>query len=369
MLPLTYSQKKRSSAVVSKYQGRAVKIDGQATMSRKATTFSRRGEAPAAKRDRPLSKLQFEKLRQEAALLREEAHRVFAHSRELRSQFNTAVEDYRRLRSRMENRSPMEHERVLPIVSAAEKLLPQDESLRHLSRSLLEAIEEERRHIARELHDDLNQQIAWLHLKVCSLREGAASPPEMQEAERLMLAHGLDELSAKITRICRQLHPAILTDLGLEAAIRSFVADFAEHEKVTAVFRSREVPRNIPAPIGLCFYRILQEALRNISKHARTQRLAVTLSTTSADRLRLVVRDYGIGIPAGLRIRRNGLGLISMEERARLVNGSVSIRSGAGRGTQVTVEVPLKGPKALEHPEMQGTPRDRNNAHLEVRST
>lgn len=240
---------------------------------------------------------------------------------------------------------------ILPTVTTAAKLLAQDESLRQLNGWLLGAIEEERSRLARELHDDLNQHIAWLQLKVSSLQTGAAATPEAQEAERRLLANGLDELSAKISGISRRLHPAILRDLGLEAAIRSYVAEFADLEGVKAAFRAKDVPRGIPEAVGINVYRILQEALHNVSKHANAARVLVTLSGSQRRGLRLSVRDNGAGIKARLPKDRRGLGMISMEERARLVHGSLTVRSKQGQGTQIIVQVPLETPGETGGPE------------------
>src|SRR5215467_181626 len=305
---------------------------------------SKRAERPSQPKlsNRPTSR-EFDKLRQEASLLREEARQVRLQSRDLRTQLHAVVADFHRERGRLAENGLVKVracENILPIVTAADKLLPQDDALHQFSGSLLAAIEEERSRIARDLHDDLNQSVAWLQLKVAALRDGAASG-EQRDAVLGTLAQGLRDLSAKLTDISRQLHPAIVTDLGLEAAMRSYVARFVRNEGILAVFRDRKVPSHIPPAIGIGLYRILQEALRNVSKHARTRRLTVTLAAVSRGRLRLVVRDYGVGFRSGLDNHGRGLGLISMEERARLLHGSFSICSPAGKGTQVEVVVPL----------------------------
>lgn len=275
-------------------------------------------------------------------MLREEARSVRLRARQLRTQLHLVFSDCFEARERLAPHLPriacQERDGLGTIT--AEGLLRHEEARRRSGGSLLAVMEEERSRIARELHDDLNQQVAWLQLKVASLQERTAAPPESRDAEFRLLSQGLAELSARISKISHGLHPAILSDLGLETAIRSFVAEFAQYEHVQADFRAQKVPRNIPSPVGLCLYRILQEALRNVAKHSGTKRLAVTLSTTSARLLRLVIRDYGAGIPA-VRQRGKGLGLISMEERARLLSGTFRIRSKEGKGTQITVQLPM----------------------------
>jgi two-component system CheB/CheR fusion protein len=146
------------------------------------------------------------------------------------------------------------------------------------------------------------------------------------------------ELSEDLRRISHALHPSILEDLGLASALRSLVAEFAEREGMPADFTHRHVPAQLPIEVAGSLYRITQEALRNVSKHAGRTHVRVTL-TGSKSGLRLVIRDLGEGFdPSETR----GLGLISMEERARLIRASFRVTSSLGEGTTVQVQAPFE---------------------------
>src|SRR5579872_3952560 len=296
-------------------------------------------------REPPDEETAFAALREQARLLRREAHDVRARSRELRTQLALVAADIRNTQERLGARNSMASDgRRLPlaqILKEVRQLLPQDDLLRRLSGALLTTIEEERSRVARELHDDLNQSIAFLQLNLATLRQNLPDSPDETRTQLQSLTEGLGELSAKISQIARQLHPPALQDLGLEAAMRSYVTKFAEKERIKAVFRSKSVPREIPSQVGINLYRILQEALHNASKYARTERLTVSLSGAGENQIRLVIRDHGVGLDPDAGKRGQGLGLISMEERAKLLHGVFQVSSRPGRGTQVEVEVPI----------------------------
>src|SRR4029077_5918627 len=114
---------------------------------------------------------------------------------------------------------------------------------------------------------------------------------------------------------------------------------------IKVYFRAFHVPRELPQQVGISLYRIVQEALHNISKHARTKKLRISLSAAGKKRLRLVIQDRGVGFDANLVRRKRGLGLISMEERARLIQGTFSVSSKRGKGTRLEVRVPLPSKK------------------------
>jgi len=207
---------------------------------------------------------------------------------------------------------------------------------------LLKAEEEESRRLARELHDDLNQRLAVLAVE---LGMQSLEIPESAELvrEKLRAAQSkVSGLSDDLRRLAYRLHPAMLDDLGLDVALRALCEEFSRLEAVRVQFLTRSLPASIPRDIALCFYRIAQECLRNVAKHAGTKTAKVTL-TGSGRGLRMRVIDYGTGFhPEAVR-GKGGLGLISMEERARLVGGSLSIHSRPGDGTKVTVFAELPG--------------------------
>ena len=152
-------------------------------------------------------------------------------------------------------------------------------------------------------------------------------------------------ISNDVRRIAYQLHPSILDDLGLTAALRSYVDELSKQDGIAVKFSARDIPETLPPTAALTLYRVAQEALLNVVKHAGTHQAAVVL-TYHDGTVQLTVRDKGAGFDRE-RVRGNGsLGLVSMEERARLVNGQLQIRSRPGEGTRVEVTIPL--PAAAE---------------------
>jgi two-component system, NarL family, sensor kinase len=213
------------------------------------------------------------------------------------------------------------------------------EGLRKLAAKLLHAQEEERRRIAREMHDDWTQRLALLGIDLAKLERHLGAPETALPLLRLMQEQ-LIGLSEDVHALSRQLHPSILDDLGLVEALRSECASFARREGIEVLYRPEVVPPALPKDISLCVYRVAQEALRNLAKHAAVKDACVTLSAAGSDLL-LRVQDRGVGFdPASMR-SQPGLGLSSMEERVRLVRAELSVTSAVGQGTTVEVRVPL----------------------------
>jgi signal transduction histidine kinase len=213
------------------------------------------------------------------------------------------------------------------------------ESLRKLAAKLLHAQEEERRRIAREMHDDWTQRLALLGIDIAKLEKHIGTP----ETALPLLAKMQEQLVGlceDVHAVSRQLHPSILDDLGLVEALRSECASFTHREGITVDYRPKEVPATLPKDVALCIYRVAQEALRNLAKHAAVHEAKVTLIGTGPELL-LRVQDKGIGFdPAGGHMQP-GLGLSSMEERVNLIQGKLSVTSAPGRGTTVEVRAPL----------------------------
>jgi signal transduction histidine kinase len=213
------------------------------------------------------------------------------------------------------------------------------EGLRKLAAKLLRAQEEERRRIAREMHDDWTQRLALLGIDIATL-ENHLGAPEIALPLLRTMQEQLVGLAEDVHALSRQLHPAILDDLGLVEALRSECASFSRREGIAVVYRPEEVPRTLPKDVALCVYRVAQEALRNLAKHAAVSEGCVTLAATGSGLL-LRVQDEGVGFdPAAVR-SEPGLGLSSMEERARLIQAELSVTSAPGRGTTVEVRAPL----------------------------
>ena len=213
------------------------------------------------------------------------------------------------------------------------------ESLRKLAAKLLHAQEEERRRIAREMHDDWTQRLAVLGIDMAKLEKHLGAPELALPLLRTMQAQ-LMSLSEDVHALSRQLHPSILDDLGLVEALRSECASFSRREGIEVVYRPEAVPTSLPKDVALCVYRVAQEALRNLAKHAAVNEAWVTLDGTGLELL-LRVQDKGVGFDAAGMHSQPGLGLSSMEERVRLIQATLSITSAPGQGAMVEVRVPL----------------------------
>ncbi len=212
--------------------------------------------------------------------------------------------------------------------------------LRMLAGKLLSAQEEERSLLARELHDDLTQRLAVLAIEVGKLEQQLQTAPDPVLGRLRQMKEQMVRLSADVHVISRQLHPSILDDLGLVSAIESECSNFSQREGIVVKYETQNIPPTIPKDVALCIYRVAQEGLRNVAKHAHTQEAYVTLGGTD-DNVLLSVRDDGIGFdPSELR-GKAGLGLASMEERVRLIQGDLSLRSQPGGGTVIEVRAPL----------------------------
>jgi len=213
-----------------------------------------------------------------------------------------------------------------------------ESAARDLSGRLINAQEDERRRIARELHDDLSQRLALLSIEVDML--GSAETAERSSERADAIAASVRDLAAEVHRMAYQLHPAKLDQLGLEAAAASLCRDLARQSHVAIEFSASCLPADLPPDIALCLYRVVQESLRNVVRHSGSPSARVALSAEPSG-LRLAVSDRGRGFDAGRT--HGGLGLVSMRERVRTVDGTLTLRSNAQSGTVIEVLVPLAG--------------------------
>jgi PAS domain S-box-containing protein len=215
-----------------------------------------------------------------------------------------------------------------------------EEALASVSRRLIEAHEEERTWIARELHDDIAQRIALLAVELEHF-DPQAPGSLVDVGEYLPRARQrVSDLGKDIHALSHRLHSSKLEYLGLVAAAKSFCHELSAQQKVRIEFKHSDIPPAIPKEISLCLFRVLQEALQNAVKHSAEQNFTVEVCGTK-EGISLTVSDLGIGFNSLDAMNRRGLGLISMRERLRLVNGELSIQSTAGRGTIVLARVPL----------------------------
>jgi len=171
------------------------------------------------------------------------------------------------------------------------------------------------------------------------LAAGAAAQPATWLEE---MASRVKELSTEVHRMAYELHPAKLDQLGLEAAARSYCRELAQQSGLRIEFKADAFPRSLPADLALCLYRITQESLQNVVRHSGASEARVELRADS-DRVRLMVTDSGKGFEVERARREGGLGLSSMQERVRLLHGTLSVGSEPGRGTRIEASVPLPG--------------------------
>jgi PAS domain S-box-containing protein len=214
------------------------------------------------------------------------------------------------------------------------------EALATVNGRLIEAQEEERHHIARELHDHIGQSLSLLAIE---LELMAQNPPDsiIQVRNR---AHELlkreRQISADIQAISHRLHSSKLRYLGIVVAAKSFCQELSEQHKVNIDFTHTDIPPTLPEGISLCLFRVMQEALQNAVKHSGVRHFEVELRGVS-DGIHLTVRDAGVGFDSGAVMNNMGLGLISMQERLSVVKGTFAIDSRPEGGTTIRARVPL----------------------------
>jgi PAS domain S-box-containing protein len=226
-------------------------------------------------------------------------------------------------------------------------LLESQRELQFLTGRLLEAQEVERRRIARELHDDVNQSLALLAVEMDIL---AASPPKssVETADRVReLSTRLKELSSSVHDLSHQLHPSKLEQLGLVAAVRGLCKELSQSHGLDVKFTHYREPGAVPPDAALCLYRIVQEALQNVVKHSGSRHASVELWGT-AEAICLRVVDDGIGFDPDAVGRNGGLGLVGMRERLHLVGGTIAIDSRPSGGTRIDVRVPTPATDTAE---------------------
>ena len=213
-----------------------------------------------------------------------------------------------------------------------------EEALADVGRRLIQAHEEERTWIARELHDDINQRLALATIHLDQL-QNRVSVPAIQE-ELATVRQQLAEMSSDVQALSHRLHSSKLEYLGIVAASNSFCSELAKQQKVEIEFKHAGIPRLVPKEISLCVFRVLQEALQNAVKYSGVRNFRVELYGTSEEIL-LTVSDNGSGFDQQNAIRQRGLGLVSMRERVQLLSGEFSITSQPGGGTTVCARVPI----------------------------
>jgi signal transduction histidine kinase len=210
------------------------------------------------------------------------------------------------------------------------------EQLRTLAGSLLTAQDEERRRIARELHDDVGQRLGVLQIELTNLRQRRTD----LGGELDMMIAQTSALSERVRDLSHGLHPSVLDHLGLETGLRSLCEEFERTHGIPGRCICCTDDSRITVSTATAFYRIAQEALRNVAKHAGDARVTISLAESNHE-IRLTIQDDGCGFDSGFNVHKAGLGLISMEERIRLVGGHLDVHSAPGEGTTVNACAPV----------------------------
>ena len=217
-----------------------------------------------------------------------------------------------------------------------------EDALAGMSRKLIEAQEQERARLGRELHDDINQRLAMLAVELEQLQD---NPSEIQNRVQ-ELRRQTAEISNDVQALSHELHSSKVEYLGVVGGIKSWCKEFAERQSIEIDFKS-DVSSTLPPEIGLSLFRVLQEALHNAVKHSGVRRVEVQLRENWGE-VHLVITDSGRGFDVEEAMQGTGLGLTSMRERVRFMNGTITLDSKPMHGTSIHVRVPFRSDDASQ---------------------
>ena len=229
---------------------------------------------------------------------------------------------------------------ALALSESQEELHHSHTQIRSLLGRLIDVQEAERRRISRELHDDLNQKIATLSIGISRLKRRLPLPDEELIEELDELREHTNRLTNEIRRLSHQLHPAVLEHLGLVTALESYIGGFKDEEQIDVSLKAELGEERVPFQTSICIYRVAVEALRNVSRHSGARSAEISLKRVNGS-LELKVSDSGKGFDVERFRKEGGLGLVSIEERLRLLRGTCEIDSSPQKGTTLVARVPL----------------------------
>jgi PAS domain S-box-containing protein len=219
------------------------------------------------------------------------------------------------------------------------KLVEQERE--ELAGRLIDAQEQERSRLARELHDDFNQRLAVLAIDLERCAEIMSHSPAKASERMLELWNRASEIGADLHTLSHQLHSSTLQSLGLILGVEAFCDEFSQQQGIQVDLAHENIPRSVPPDVALCLFRVVQEGLRNVKKHSGSSRAEVRLEG-SDDAIHLSLFDRGAGFDRRDPSTHAGLGMRSMEERLRLMGGRFEVQSSPMKGTRIDVWVPLK---------------------------
>lgn len=236
-----------------------------------------------------------------------------------------------------------EHGRLLRIVGMVIDITESkqaEEALSAANHKLIRAHEEERTRIARELHDDIVQRLALLAISLERLEQ---SPPAFAVEIRRQIheqSKHASEIASDVQAMSHRLHSSKVQHLGIVVAAKGFCREISANQNVEIDFTDEKIPSAVPEEIALCLFRVLQETLQNAVKHSGVRHFEVKLQG-SPNEIHLTLRDAGVGFDPEVAMKKQGLGLTSIQERVSLVKGTLSITSKPQFGTEVQVRIPL----------------------------
>lgn len=221
--------------------------------------------------------------------------------------------------------------------TAETALHQRDQELQRLAGHLIEAQEEERRRISRELHDDIGQRVALLACELDRERLTKTDPEGANGENGRALRAELDAIATDIHKLSHELHSASLQTCGLKVALKDLCRKYANNHRMEVDLQSDGLDCRLPPDVALCLYRVAQEALANALKHAQTNRVVVRV-TRDGEKVRLLVKDFGLGFDSARQ--SGGIGLTTMRERLRLCGGALYVNTTINSGTEIAAEVP-----------------------------
>ena len=227
-----------------------------------------------------------------------------------------------------------------------------EEDFRNLSNQILHVQEEERGRLSRELHDEVGQTLALMDLNLALLKKSGTAEASVLQQKIADTQHLLATTRETVHRFARELRPAMLDELGLLPALRAYLKAFAERTGLRVRFAGANQAEHLNPEQKTVLYRVAQEGLTNVAKHAHARSVEVSLRVLRG-RIRMQIKDDGRGFlverrPAAPAIKR--LGLLGMRERVRLIHGRCSVNSVRGKGTTIVVEVPVKATNGSPEP-------------------
>lgn len=244
-------------------------------------------------------------------------------------------------------------QRVVGMVTDITEARQSERVLRELSGRLITSQEEERRRVARELHDNIGQELALISVQAQRIDSGVSETEQVVHSDVHELYGRIKAIATKVSNLSHRLHSSELEFLGLTIAVERLCRDFGRQYRIGVDYQIKDVPKLIEPNIALCFYRIIQEALQNVAKHSRASRVDLELAQLDG-KLTLNVRDNGAGFAIDKTAARPGLGLVSIRERINLIGGHIEISAKEGQGTEIRAAVVLPKPLAMGQ-EREGT--------------